>query len=166
MRSRLLSGAAAVVLAAGVTVAAQAPQAPEQKAQKDAPGTLTVSGCIQKEADVLKKAPMTNAAMGDNFVLTHATVPGATSADKPAPETPPSAAVGTTGSADLGKVYRLTGDKEKDLQPNIGKRVEITGTFKPDTNAKSGQLTSASTPEIAIASIKVVEGSCSGGSPR
>jgi hypothetical protein len=165
MRSRLLFGSAAIVLAAGIALAAQAPQAPEQKAQKeqkDAAGTVTVSGCIQKEADVLKKAPMANAAMGDNFVLTHAT-----SADKPTPDTPPSAAVGTTGSADLGKVYRLAGDKEKDLQPNIGKRVEITGTFKHDTNAKPEQPASANTPEITIASIRVLEGSCSGGgSPR
>jgi hypothetical protein len=174
MRIRLLSGSAAVVLAAGVTLAAQ--QAPDQKDKdkKDAPAAVTVSGCVQKETDVLKRTPIVgNVGMGDNFVLTHATLgPGATSADKPMSDAPPATTTAdTTASTDFGKVYRVTGEKEKELKAYVGQRVEITGAFKHDTDTKSelgsigtsgkpGELTPANTPEITIASIRVLEGSC------
>jgi hypothetical protein len=176
MRIGLLFGSAAVVLAAGVTLAGQAPQAPDKKDQKDAAATVTVAGCVQKETDVLKRTPQTgNIGVSDEFVITHATLnPGASSADKPmADAPPPSAAVSTPGGTDFGKVYRVTGDKEKDLKAYVGQRVEITGTFKHDTDVKSElgsigtsgrprELTPANTPEITIASIRVLEGSCSG----
>jgi len=173
--------AAALLLAgAGATVGAQQSQAPTSGARADDQATITVTGCVQKETTVLKRSPVPGEmGMTDEFVLTHAMLNPATKAtDMPNPETPPaSPPVGTAGSpSNLGKVYRVTGDKESELKAQVGQRVEITGTFKKDEDAKaelgatgtsgravSGELTKANTPEITISSIKPVAGSCSGG---
>ncbi len=65
----------------------------------------------------------------------------------------------------------MTGDKESELKPYVGQRVEITGAFKNETDAKAeiasmgkgdkaGELTPTNTPEITIAAIKPVPGTC------
>jgi hypothetical protein len=97
--------------------------------------------------------------MGDEFVLTRATLKGGStpSADQPPADTqPPSSTVGTSGSAGPGKVYRLTGDQEKDLKAFAGQRVEITGAFKNPEDAGrpvTGEPTPENTPEITIQAI-------------
>ncbi len=171
MMIKLLSGSAAAMLSATVMFAAPAQQPSAD--QKPAAAPVTVVGCVQKEADVLKRTPLTGAAgMGDEFVLTHAMLkPDAASADRPAQPEP--APVGTSGT-DPGTVYRVTGDKEKDLKDYIGQRVEITGAFKQNTDAKSemgsigtsgkpGELNPANTAEISIESFRATSGSCAGG---
>jgi hypothetical protein len=159
-----------VVLAWTAPLSAQTPS-PQAKQ------TITVAGCAQKEADILKRPPGGNVAMigmDDEFVLTNAALKGAQ------PTTAPEAAVpepaGTSGSpTNFGKVYRVTGDKEKELKNYLGKRVEIVGTFKHDDDARrelgavatsgkppvTGELTTANTPEITIESIQVLAAPCS-----
>jgi hypothetical protein len=165
---KVLSGTvAAAWLACGLAIGAQAPA--EQKAdQKSDAAAVTIAGCVQQEASVLKSGAPAQPGMGggDEFVLTRASLnKGGASADKPTEPEPPAAPVGTSGS--LGKVYRVTGDKEKDLKANVGQRVEITGTFKDEADAKagaaSGDPTAANTPEITILSIRPVPGSCGAG---
>src|SRR5260370_18560123 len=142
MKSRVLFGSAATVLAACVTLVGRARQAPapktDQKADQKEAAAVTVAGCVQKETDVLKPSMMAgNTGMGDQFVLTHAVLnQGAASAETPAPGSPaqPAASVGTSGTTDVGTVYRVTGDKEKALNPYVGQRVEITGAANPDTH--------------------------------
>ena len=141
--------------------------------------TVTVSGCIQKETDVIKSQAAGNLGMGDEFVLTHSELRvGAEAPKTKEPEATASPApTGTPGDSDAGKVYRVTGDKEKDLKSYVGQKVEITGTFKHEEDARqelgavgttgkppvpTGELTTANTPEITIESIKATAGSCAG----
>jgi len=67
-------------------------------------------------------------------------------------------------------VYRLSGEKESDLETYVGRRVQIVGMFKHDEDARSEpgavgtsgrDLTAANTPEITISSITSMTGSCS-----
>jgi hypothetical protein len=182
MRKTFLSASLAAVVACAVVVGAQTPQ-PSQTQSPQPNQSITVAGCVQKEADVLKRAPMAaNVGMSDEFVLTRATLKPAASAPKTSepqtkPTTPPEP-TGTSGSAgDVGKVYRVTGDKEKDLQTYAGQRVEIVGKFKHEEDARrelavgtsgkppatAGELTAANTPEITIESIRVVSATCGAG---
>jgi hypothetical protein len=132
---------------------------------------LTVSGCVQKESLVLKRTPVAaNVGMDDEFVLTNAKPGSAATESEPAPAEPKPEATGTSGSAgNFGIVYRLTGDKEKELKSYVGQRVEISGAVKDKekaTDAMSSvgtsarEITPANTAEIAIDSIKPLSGAC------
>ena len=187
MKMTVLSGSiAAVCLACGLATAAQLPSSSSSTAanvQATPPAAITVAGCVQQEASVLKRnAAAGEVGMSDEFVLTRATLNPRPPADQPKSETepPPEAPVGTSGSAsNFGKVYRVTGDKENELKTYVGQRVEITGAFKNDAEAKAelasagikgrstgAELTPANTPEITIAAIRPVAGSCSAGGDR
>src|SRR5262245_21940101 len=141
MSTKLLTGwFAAAVFAATVATSAQTPpQQPSEKAsdsQKSA--AVTITGCVQKETDVLKRpAVATNIGMGDEFVITNTTMGPATTTAEPPAATPEPKAEGTSGKTNFGRVYRLTGDKEDSLKTYVGKRVEITGSFKHDADARA-----------------------------
>ena len=177
MSVKLLSGWFAAALVCAATAAAQNPPAQPAQPASDQPAaaaaqasTITIAGCVQKEGDVLKRAAAAgDVGMSDEFVLTKAMLnPSASPADEAKPEQP----TGTSGAA--GKVFRVTGDKEKELKSLVGQRVEITGSFKKASDAQrelgtagtSGstpaELTPANTPEVTITSIKPASGSCSG----
>jgi hypothetical protein len=181
MSMRLLSGsfAAAVfccAVSAGAQTAAQQPS--DQKATPTSPA-ITVSGCVQKETLVLKRNPATgNLGMNDEFVITQAVLnrEGATAEKSPTEVGPPPAELtGTSGKqSNFGKVYRVTGVKESELENYVGQRVEIVGTFKLGEDAKAAPgavgtsggapatgLTPANTPEITIDVIRPVPGACS-----
>jgi len=161
----------------GAVLAAQGPpQAPPAAAdQKSAqPATITVAGCVQKETDVLKRpAAAGNVGMGDEFVLTMAVLNPPAAAAEPAAPAKPDEPAGTSGTTAPGKVFRVTGDKENELKNYVGQRVEITGAFKHEADAKrelgpagtsgataAADLTPDKTPEISIASIRPASGSC------
>lgn len=181
MSSRVLYGLIAAVCLSGVTAIGAQSQATPASPAAAAPATespvVTVIGCVQKETAVLKGNVATAAepGMGDEFVLTNSKLStGAPSTDQPAPAEPAATdPVGTSGSAsNFGKVYRVTGDKESDLKAFVGQRVEISGAFKNEADAKTelstvgtsgrtaGELTKQNTPEITIATIKPSTGSC------
>jgi hypothetical protein len=165
-KNMMSASIAAAWLACGLAVAAQgADMKPAASAGRQAApsSAVTIAGCVQKESAVLKRsAAAGDMGMGDEFVLVQAALnPPSTPTD----ETP-------TASGPFGKVYRATGDKEAELKAYVGQRVEITGAFKNDDDAKAelavgtsgkpvtGELTTANTPEITIAAIKPVPGSC------
>ena len=173
MSIRPISASLLGVLAfCGAVAAAQTP-APtaNQKAASDSPA-VTLSGCVQNESAVLQRNPAAgNLGMGDEFVLTFAAVnPAAGETAKP--EVQPSPAGGTPGApGNFGKVYRMTGDKEKELKNYVGQRVQITGTFKSKedaadamssvgTTGRTGDLTPANTPEITITTVTPASGTC------
>src|SRR4029079_14098069 len=120
--------------------------------------SISVAGCVQKESSVLKRTPIAgNIGMDDEFVLTNAKPSTAADALKPDVAPEPTATSGATGG--FGTVYRLTGDKEKELKIYVGQRVEITGAVKDKekttdamssvgTSGKSGDLTPSNTAEI------------------
>src|SRR5262245_42242767 len=158
---------------ASISAAAFAVCATVAFAQAPAPA-VSVAGCIQKESSVLKRNPIaTSIGMDDEFVITFAkSLPAPGASDAPTPDVqPPPDPVGTSGSpGNFGTVYRLTGDKEKELKSYVGQRVEIGGSFKAkdkvaDTMSSIGtsgktEATPDNTAEIAIETIKPVSGSC------
>jgi hypothetical protein len=172
MRHLLMSLVAAAIVTIGVHA-----QTPQTQANTDQ--TVTVTGCVQHETDVLKRpAVQGNVGMGDEFVLTHSTIQTGAAAAEPQPSTAPAPAEPTgTSAASPGRVYRVTGDQEASLAQHLGHRVQITGTFKSDVDARrelgaigtsgkppetAGQPTTANTPEIKIESVKMLSGTCGG----
>jgi hypothetical protein len=172
---RWSASTAAAIMACGLTLTAQAPAASAD--QKDTSPAITITGCVQKESDVLKRNPVAaNIGMGDEFVLTHAAVtpaPGSNEAPKPDVQAPPSA-IGTSGSATtFGQVYRVTGDKETELKTYVGQRVSIVGRVKAKEGttdkmssigtsgkAAEGAWTPENTPELLIDSVATASGTC------
>jgi hypothetical protein len=166
---------AAAVIVCGVTAVAQTPSSPASD-QKSAPAAITVSGCVQSESAVLKRNPIAaNIGMGDEFVLTNAVVtpaPGSNEAPKPDVQAPPEP-TGTSGSTGLGVVYRLTGDRERELKTYVGQRVSIVGSLKEKEGATdkmssigtsgkaaAGAWTPENTRELTIDSIATAAGTC------
>jgi len=156
----------------------QAPTPTQQPTAQPMPGAeksaasdqaFTAVGCVLKESSVLKKgavgAAAESAGMGDEFVLAQAKVKDSTSAGAATEKPESDTAVGTSGSAGFGRVFRVTGDKENDLKNYVGQKVEIHGMFKnasdATASAPTGDLTEENTPEITITSVAPASGSCS-----
>jgi hypothetical protein len=175
--------AAALAMTGAVGMAQQyPPQTPPQTPTQARPQTpsetppqaasVTFAGCVQKESSVIKRSPVAgNVGMDDEFVLTNS-IP-ALSADATAPKpdaAKPSEPTGTSGSVgNFGIVYRLTGDREKELKSFVGQRVEITGLLKDkekmtdkmsSVGTSSKDITPDNTAEITVDAIKPVSGSC------
>src|SRR5262245_11543901 len=177
---RWSTAVASALLTCGMAGAAQTqtPSTPATTDQKaGASPAITLTGCVQKESAVLKRTPLAgDIGMSDEFVLTHSSVtppPGSNETPKPDAQAPPEP-VGTAGSAvNFGRVYRLTGDMEKDLKPYLGQRVSIVGRVKgkekitddlssigTSGKAAAGAWTPENTPEVTIESIAPATGSC------
>jgi hypothetical protein len=116
MRTQQLLPIAAVVMtsAAAFAQTSRSPATP-----------VTVTGCIQKETDYRKAHNLgkggtlqTGAGSGDEYVLINASKGSA-----PAANIDCSFQSGTDA-------YELTGKREHDLKPFVGKVVQITGTMK------------------------------------
>jgi len=165
---------AAAFATSGAIALAQA-QAPSQPAQTPSEASVqapsvSFAGCVQKESSVVKRNPVAgDVGMDDEFVLTFAR-PAPPPGAEPKPDVTPEP-TGTSGSiGNFGTVYRLTGEREKDLKSYIGQRVEISGTVKEKdkiTDAMSSvgtsgktEITPSNTAEITIDSIRPVGGAC------
>jgi hypothetical protein len=118
MRTQQVFGAtAAAVLTLGVAAFAQT----TEQRKVDTPETqVTLVGCIQREADYRratdagKGGPLgTGLRLGNEFVLV--TSPGGD---------------GDCATAGTGEAYELTGNRERELEGFVGRRVEITGMQK------------------------------------
>ena len=181
----------AAVFAAGIVALAQAPtpspsqpQTPpagsQPAAQSSTEQTITVAGCVQREADYRRAhnlgkggAVGTGAGAGNEFVLINA----AASSAAGAPATSPSS-TGTTGTAGAGKAmaYELTGANEGDVEKFVGKRVEIVGKLKAAETGAAGATggpTAGAPPrgvdvaggdlklrELEVTSVREATGSC------
>ena len=138
-----------------------APSTPTPRASGD---QVTVTGCIQREADYRRSTGAgqggvagTGVGAANEFVLASAMMsPGGEN----------TGAIGTAGSTS-NTAYELTGPNEGRAATYVGKRVEITGTLKPTDTAPAGGAT-ANVPgsrdlklrELEIASIKEGTGAC------
>lgn len=162
MRKAMLSVVAATFAMTGGLLA-MTPQS-----QPDPKQTVTVTGCVQNESDVLKSS-MPKTGMTDEFVLTHSMIHTGTSAAQTAPAQPQPSATAEN------KIYRVTGDQETSLKAHLGQKVEIAGTFKSESDARTelgaigtsgkppataAEPTATNTPEITINSIKPTGESC------
>lgn len=143
----------------------QAP-APSTQTTRTSGDQVTVTGCIQREADYRRSTGAgqggvagTGVGAANEFVLASAMMSqgGATSAG---------GATGTAGTSS-NTAYELTGPNEGRAATYVGKRVEITGTLKASDTAPAGGGT-ANLPgsrnlklrELEIASIKEATGTC------
>ena len=183
MKSLLARGTCtAAVLAMGTVVFAQStaqqpptPQsaAPQVKAQ--ATDQVTITGCVQREADYRAANNLggggvagTGVGAGNEFVLTNATI------------APAAGAVGTSGtpepSAGAPAAFELTGENEGKASEFVGKRVEVIGKLKAAEMGPAGATggaTAGKPPtgvdvaskdmklrEIEVTSIKETTGTC------
>ncbi len=165
------------VMAFSMAVFAQAPQelpATNRTAAQAASADqqVTVSGCIQREADFRKARDAgkggvagTGVGAGNEFVLANASMASGPAAPSPA---------GTSGST---MAFELTGSNEGQADKYVGQRVEIMGKLKAAEVTASGRPTGGPTAgkppegvdvggsdlklrELAITSIKQVSGAC------
>jgi hypothetical protein len=167
-----------------VTAQSQTASPPDQQAPRpSSPGTqtaapttqtprasgdqVTVTGCIQREADYRKSTGAgqggvagTGVGSANEFVLANAAMSGGAN----------TGATGTAGSTS-NTAYELTGPNEGRAATYVGKRVEIMGMLKPTDTAPAGGGT-ANVPgsrdlklrELEITSIKEGTGACAPGS--
>jgi hypothetical protein len=139
LRACGVAAALGVSMAAFAQTTGQQPASPQPRTQTTpatsqagsaAGQTVTVSGCIQGEADYRKAHNLarggalgTGVGAGNEFVLIDVRMASATTA--PAAGAP----TGTTGAA--AQAYEITGTNEGKAAQFAGKRVEITGMLKP-----------------------------------
>jgi hypothetical protein len=158
----------AIALYASPGVIAQTPSDAVQKGDQMKKGDqqVTVSGCVQREADYRREQDKgrggvagTGVGAGDEYVLTNISGSGATS--------------GGTATA-----YELTGENEKLAKAHVGHRVEITGMLKAAEVSASGKPTGGATAgsppsgvdlaskdlqlrELEVTAVKMISADCS-----
>jgi hypothetical protein len=146
-------------LAVALSVAAQAQTpAPATQTPAAAPaGTVTVEGCLVREADVPGRKPNVAERVGvtEDYILTgtkmvKGSAPGAAAAR---PEDRP---VGTAGAP--AAMYEVEGVDEDKLKPNLGRRVQIDGTFENVNRTPTGPADEL--VQIRATMIRPVPGEC------
>lgn len=183
-------GLTAVMQFAGAaqTPGAASPTPPSESAataqERTAPEqTVTVSGCIQREADFRQARDAgrggvagTGVGAGNEFVLANAMMASG-SPSGASGKTPTGTPGETTGTTAAGNAFELTGPNEGQAAQYVGKRVEIVGKLKAAETTPSGAPTGGATAgrppegvdvggkdlklrEIEVTSIKEVAGSC------
>ena len=165
-----LCAAGLLVLGTTLSAAAQA-QSSAQSATSGA-DEITVSGCVQREADYRKTHDAgrggvagTGVGAGNEFVLVDASNSASGS----------SATTGTSGSS--AAAYELTGPNEGKVGSYINKRVEITGKLKAAevsaSNTPTGGATAGEPPkgvdvmskdlklrELEVSTVREASGTC------
>src|SRR5437762_6718586 len=101
--------------------------------KSDTKDSMTVVGCLVREADYrrthgLGKGALGGLGLGDEFVLVNASASPA-----PAAKNASANCEETAG----GQAYRLTGKTEDDLKAFVGHRIEVTGAFDHERDAKT-----------------------------
>jgi 2-oxoglutarate dehydrogenase E2 component (dihydrolipoamide succinyltransferase) len=134
----VFSASAAAVLAMTMAAFAQAPQGaspstpasqPAAQAGRQAEAPVTLVGCVMRETEYRKATDSgrggpaaTGVGLGNEFVLVNAS--------KVTSGSTPPAATGQCGAATGGQAYELSGNRERELEKFVGRRIEITGTLK------------------------------------
>lgn len=181
MRARISSGLGAAAVLTLCTVAfAQEGQQPRPQTQPSA--QITVTGCIQREADYRRAHDAgrggvagTGVGAGNEFILSDASVSSSAGAGARTGADPASP-TGTSG-ASTAVAYELTGSNEGQAAPFVGRRVEITGTLKAAEIGAGGKPTGGATAgqppsgvdvmskdlklrELEVASVREATGAC------
>lgn len=156
MRTKRIAGLIAAAFAVSATAFAQSesrPSTDQQSHVSPANATMTLVGCLIHESDYrrahnLGKGALGGVGLGDEFVLVDAT----DSSSAPAARST-STTCTETGS---GKAYRMTGKTEEQLKPFVGRRIEVTGQFDHERDAKTaaGQTDAKLPPEVKVASFR------------
>ena len=166
MSTRNIAAAVAVTFLVGTVAFAQSQSRNRSSAAavpENTESTMTVVGCLIKEADYrrahkLGKGALGGVGLGDEFVLVNATVVPATASSSSATGEPArstaSASSERCSEAGTGQAYRVTGKSEDELKPFVGRRMVITGRFDHERDARTaaGQTNAKLPAEIRIAS--------------
>lgn len=144
--SAIAAGVLTCATAAFAQTSQQTPTQAAAQADTQRETSITLVGCIQREADYRRQQASgrggvagTGAGLGNEFVLVNAsTVTGPTGTAASAGTSTPGATAGTPppSGADpcatpgTGEAYELTGSRERELERFVGRRVEITGMLK------------------------------------
>lgn len=158
MSRKALGGAFVAAFALSGTLMAQSTpqsatqQQPAQTAQAADAKTVTVEGCLVREADVPGRQPNVaeRAGVMQDFILTHAKVKeGSASSTTAQAGTATGTGTGTTGATGTAgaaqqpagtsgaavKMYEVRGIDREELQQYVGQRVEIVGRMDPQDKA-------------------------------
>jgi hypothetical protein len=168
MKVRVSGIAAASVLAFGMfTVGPVGAQQSAQPQTQPGAGTrtdqqVTITGCVQREADYRKSQDAgrggvagTGVGAANEFVLTDASATSSATGARAGTES--SGATGTTGTAAAGaKAYELTGPNEGQASQYVGRRVEIRGKLKAGDTTAGGQPTGGATAGQPPAGVDVM----------
>lgn len=151
MTTRLILSGAAAFLCAGVITSAQItqqggrpPQPTTQQPRPTASATpqTTLTGCLYREDSVPGRTSNVAEKAGvlEDYILADATTARDSnrSADRPIAEAGPPPAGASAGLA-TGRMYKVTNLEDERLKALIGKRVDITGTIKPDSDVRPGE---------------------------
>jgi hypothetical protein len=166
----------AALACSGLVLSAQAPSPatqPQPRPQTPSAATTrqsatTIVGCVYEEKDVPGRSPniAEKAGVLEDYILAEVS-PSSPSA------TPGAAA--TSGTAQLGTMYKLEHADDSKLKAVVGKRVEVTGRIDREAGDSTAPPAAAPTPsqadkaigrdkidlaEFEVASIKEVAGAC------
>ena len=179
-----LSVAGALAFGALILGHAGAQESPQAQAPQGASGRadqqVTITGCVQREADYRKAheagrggAAGTGVGAANEFVLTDASASSSAAGAREGAGT-----TGTTGTSAAGSnAYELTGPNEGKVGQYVGRRVEISGKLKaaemtagrrPTGGATAGQPPSGvdvmskdlKLGELEVSSVREVSGTC------
>ena len=146
---KLVYASATMAVALTVSIAALAAAPQNEPAVKRDTGTtpLTLTGCIQREADYRRATGSGSGGvgfgvgLGDEFVLINSVRSGTSStseAREGSTVNDIAAAKSPCGAASGGEAFELTGAQERELGRLVGRRVEIVGVLKPGKDAPVG----------------------------
>jgi hypothetical protein len=179
MKTREIVLGTAAVLCIGTLSSAQiapqgqaAPQARTQQPRSDptkAPET-TLAGCLYLEDSIQGRRPNVAERVGvlEDYILTDAAPARELKglSDPPIADAGPPPGAPAAGLAS-GRMYKVTKLDSKQLKSLVGKRVEVTGTVKPDNDARPlDHITNQNLPNIEGTSIREVTGATCPATPR
>ena len=177
---KILLGVAAILCSGAVSSAQIAPQgqgggAPQPRTQQPrADPTVgpvtTLAGCLYREDSIRGRSPniAERAGVLEDYVLADATPAREPKrlSDPPIADAGPGPAASIAGLAS-GRMYKITKLDDAKLKTLVGKRVEVTGTIKPDADAKpADRATNTNLPNIEGTSILEVAGASCPATPR
>jgi hypothetical protein len=120
------------------------------------PGTITLTGCVDR-ADEHTDAATTGTTVDSlSFVLTHASRDGEAAASRPA------SAATKEATAEKGSIYRLDGAIVT-LNPQVGHKVQVTGALEEATAGTSGSTdpaSAANASRLKVESVKMLSETC------
>lgn len=169
------AGVMALSIAAFAQGVAQQPTPSQTQpgAKSSSEQQVTITGCVQREADYRKAHQAgrggvagSGVGVGNEFVLSDASLSKSESE-----------ATGTSGSSTAAKAYELTGPNEGEVGQYVGRRVEIQGALKAAKTDTAGRPTGGATAgappsgvdvmskdlklrELEVSSVREVSGTC------
>ncbi len=173
MNTRNILLGVATILCSGALSSAQiapqgqgggAPQPRTQQPRADPTGgpVTTFAGCLYREDSIPGRSPniAEKAGVLEDYVLADATPAREPKrlSDPPIADAGQPLAAAIAGLAS-GRMYKVTKLDDGRLRVLVGKRVEVTGTIKPDDDARSAdRATNTNLPNIEGTSIHEVSG--------